>query len=40
MAAFAKATKARPVNTGGPTEMNIPGRVSGRGRPFDISLPM
>ena len=40
MPAFAMPIKARPVNDGGPTEMNIPGRVSGRGRPFDISRPM
>ena len=39
-AAFAMPMKARPVNDGGPTEMNMPGRVSGRGRPFDMSRPM
>ena len=40
MAASAMPMKARPVNDGGPTEMNIPGLVSGSGNPFDINLPM
>ncbi len=33
-------SNARPVNDGGPTAMNIPGRVLGDGRPFVKSRAM
>lgn len=38
IAAFAMPMKARPVNDGGPTEMNIPGLVSGDLTGFGVSL--
>ena len=38
-ASFAISINASAVNDGGPTAMNIPGRVSGEGRPNDIKRP-